>query len=61
MVEKVSRRNFSLEYRKMQKLIKLILLVRAVMCFQPKDKRKEASEANSAWEVAKLAVFKQPA
>ena len=26
-----------------------------------KDKRKEASEANSAWEVAKLAVFKQPA
>ena len=26
-----------------------------------KDKRKESSEANSAWEVAKLAVFKQPA
>ena len=26
-----------------------------------KDKRREASEANSAWVVAKLAVFKQPA
>ena len=26
-----------------------------------KDKQKDASEANSAWEVAKLAVFKQPA
>ena len=26
-----------------------------------KDKRKESSEANSAWDVAKLAVFKQPA
>ena len=26
-----------------------------------KDRQKEASEANSAWEVAKLAVFKQPA
>ena len=26
-----------------------------------KDKQKESSEANSAWEVAKLAVFKQPA
>ena len=26
-----------------------------------KDKQKESSEANSAWDVAKLAVFKQPA
>ena len=26
-----------------------------------KDKQKESSEANSAWEVAKLAVFRQPA